>query len=76
MKTEWIIGVLADVARFSRESGLHGLAEHLDDAVVVAALEIGRAATGMPIPSRPSERSSHPAFRPNRPSGSEWRVCL
>lgn len=52
MKAEWIIGVLADVARFSRETGLHGLAEHLDDAVVIAALEIARAASGIADPEQ------------------------
>lgn len=42
MNAEWVLDVLSDLKTFSRENGLCGLSEHLDDAMVVAATEIRR----------------------------------
>ncbi len=42
MTNDWIIDVLADLRSFSRKNGLPGLAEQLDDTILLAAAEIGR----------------------------------
>ncbi len=42
MTRDWIIDVLADLRTFSRQNGLPGLAEQLDDTILLAAAEIGR----------------------------------
>ena len=40
MSNDWILDVLSDVKMFAKRNGLVGLAEQLDEALVVAALEI------------------------------------
>ena len=40
MSHDWIIDVLADLRVFARANGLHDLAEHLDDAAMVATREL------------------------------------
>lgn len=40
MNNEWIIDVLADVRKFACEQAMLDLAEHLDDAILVAAMEL------------------------------------
>ena len=40
MTNEWMIGVLADLRKFAEKQAMLELAEHLDDAILVAAVEI------------------------------------
>jgi hypothetical protein len=40
MTNEWMIDVLADLRNFAAKQAMLELAEHLDDAILVAALEI------------------------------------
>lgn len=41
MKADWVIDILKDIRQFSEQNGLVELAEQLDDAIFVAAFEIG-----------------------------------
>ena len=41
MKAYWVIDILKDIRQFSEKNGMVGLAEQLDDAIFVAASEIG-----------------------------------
>lgn len=41
MKAYWVIDILKDIRQFSEKNGMVELAEHLDDAIFVAAREIG-----------------------------------
>ena len=41
MKAYWVIDILKDIRQFSEKNGMLGLAEQLDDAIFVAASEIG-----------------------------------
>ena len=41
MKAYWVIDILKDIRQFSEKNGLLDLAEQLDDAIFVAASEIG-----------------------------------
>ncbi len=41
MKADWVIDILKDIRQFSEKNGMVELAEQLDDAIFVAALEIG-----------------------------------
>lgn len=43
MKADWVIDILKDVRQFSEKNGMLELAEQLDDAIFVAACEIGAA---------------------------------
>ena len=40
MNNEWMIDVLADLRNFAAKQAMLELAEHLDDAILVAAVEI------------------------------------
>lgn len=40
MTNDWILDVLSDLRRFSRQNGLTHLATHLDDAELIALAEI------------------------------------
>lgn len=40
MRSEWILDVLSDLKNYASSSGLLQLAEHLDDAALVALTEI------------------------------------
>ena len=40
MKHEWMIAVLADLRKFAKNQAMLELAEHLDDAIVLAVVEI------------------------------------
>jgi hypothetical protein len=40
MKAYWVIDILKDIRQFSEKNGMVELAEHLDDAIFVAASEI------------------------------------
>ena len=40
MNHEWMIDVLADLRKFAKNQAMLELAEHLDDAIVLAAIEI------------------------------------
>lgn len=40
MNNEWMIDVLADLRKFAQKQAMLDLAEHLDDAIVLAAVEI------------------------------------
>lgn len=41
MKADWVIDILKDIRQFSEKNGMMELAEQLDDAIFVAASEIG-----------------------------------
>jgi hypothetical protein len=41
MKAYWVIDILKDIRQFSEKNGMLELAEQLDDAIFVAAAEIG-----------------------------------
>ena len=41
MKAYWVIDILKDIRQFSEKNGMIELAEQLDDAIFVAASEIG-----------------------------------
>jgi hypothetical protein len=41
MKAYWVIDILKDIRQFSEKNGMLELAEQLDDAIFVAASEIG-----------------------------------
>jgi hypothetical protein len=41
MKADWVIDILKDIRQFSEKNGMMGLAEQLDDAIFIAASEIG-----------------------------------
>lgn len=41
MKAYWVIDILKDIRQFSEKNGMLQLAEQLDDAIFVAASEIG-----------------------------------
>ena len=41
MKAYWVIDILKDIRQFSEKNGMMELAEQLDDAIFVAATEIG-----------------------------------
>ena len=45
VKKDWMIDVLADLRACALNNKMMGLAEHLDDAIVVAASEISRASS-------------------------------
>ena len=40
MNHEWMIDVLADLRKFAKNQAMLELAEHLDDAIVLAVVEI------------------------------------
>ncbi len=40
MSASWVIDILKDIRQFSEKKGMLELAEHLDDAIFVAAREI------------------------------------
>ncbi len=40
MSQEWMIDVLTDLKQFAQQNGLMGLAEQLDDSILVAAAEL------------------------------------
>ena len=46
MKAYWVIDILKDIRQFSEKNGMVELAEQLDDAIFVAASEIGAEARG------------------------------
>jgi hypothetical protein len=46
MKAYWVIDILKDIRQFSEKNGMMELAEHLDDAIFVAAREIGARLDG------------------------------
>lgn len=46
MKADWVIDILKDIRQFSEKNGMLELAEQLDDAIFVAACEIGAKLEG------------------------------
>ncbi|MBZ0128795.1 MAG: hypothetical protein K8F59_06745 [Rhodobacteraceae bacterium] len=40
MSLEWMIEVLTDLKNFARANGLTGLAEQLDDSILIAAADL------------------------------------
>jgi hypothetical protein len=46
MKAYWVIDILKDIRQFSEKNGMVELAEQLDDAIFVAASEIGAKLAG------------------------------
>lgn len=46
MSQEWMIDVLTDLKDFARRNGLMGLAEQLDDTILVAVTELRCRANG------------------------------
>jgi hypothetical protein len=47
MKAYWVIDILKDIRQFSEKNGMVELAEQLDDAIFVAAGEIGMKLAGV-----------------------------
>jgi hypothetical protein len=47
MKAFWVIDILKDIRQFSEKNGMMELAEQLDDAIFIAAREIGARVEGM-----------------------------
>jgi hypothetical protein len=47
MKAFWVIDILKDIRQFSEKNGMVELAEQLDDAIFVAAREIGARVDGL-----------------------------
>lgn len=45
-KSDWVIDILRDIRQFSEKNGMPELAEQLDDAIFVAAREIGARLDG------------------------------
>lgn len=60
MKADWVIDILKDIRQFSEKNGLLELAEQLDDAIFVAACEIGAAldSSGTQVGKSRSKRGS------------------
>ena len=52
MKAYWVIDILKDIRQFSEKNGMLELAEQLDDAIFVAASEIGAKLDGAGIGRR------------------------
>ena len=46
MGHDWIVDVLVDLRNFARDNGLISLAAHLDDAALVAQVELTSGAEG------------------------------
>lgn len=44
MSQEWMIDILTDIRHFAAKSMMHELAEHLDDAIVIAVRELRSSA--------------------------------
>jgi hypothetical protein len=67
MKSDWVIDILKDIRQFSEQNGMLVLAEQLDDAIFIAATEIGaRAAESGTVKSvRGNPRGSARAFADN-----------
>lgn len=47
MKADWVIDILKDIRQFSEKNGMLELAEQLDDAIFVAACELGVRTDGV-----------------------------
>ena len=43
MNNEWMIEILNDMRHLAFQNAMTGLAEHLDDAIIVAAIELQEA---------------------------------
>ena len=61
MSQEWIIDVLADLRQYAIRNYYMGLAEQLDDAIVVAAVEIRAASAADAAAAPASAASAHSA---------------
>lgn len=64
MKADWVIDILKDIRQFSEKNGMMELAEQLDDAIFVAAHEIGARMSDLgPVESaKGNARNSARAF--------------
>mgnify|MGYP006883132768 FL=1 len=49
MTNEWMIDVLSDLRNFAAKQAMLELAEHLDDAILVAAVEIRNLDRGQAV---------------------------
>lgn len=49
MKNEWMIDVLTDLRKFAAQQAMLDLAEHLDDAILVAAVELRTQKDGLTV---------------------------
>ncbi len=49
MKANWVIDILRDIRQFSEKNGMVELAETLDDAIFVAASELGVQGSGVSL---------------------------
>ena len=52
MSQEWMIDVLSDLRKFASVNGLLGLAEQLDDTILLAATEMKRKRQNMDAAAR------------------------
>ncbi|MBB5223229.1 hypothetical protein HNP73_003176 [Amaricoccus macauensis] len=65
MKAYWVIDILKDIRQFSEKNGMLELAEQLDDAIFVAASEIGaKLCAGIDV-GKGQARSAAGAFADN-----------
>lgn len=64
MSQEWMIDVLTDLRKFARNNGLMGLAEQLDDTILIAATEMKsqRKTSETVFSDANPDRSVHRAF--------------
>lgn len=60
MKAYWVIDILKDIRQFSEKNGMVELAEQLDDAIFVAAREIGLKMAETETVTSASEHTGRP----------------
>lgn len=60
MPNDWMIDVLADIRKSAQERAMYELAEHLDDAIMIASEELS-------VGSDPSDVTSSNDPKPGRP---------
>ena len=58
MANDWILDVLADLRAFAEKNGLSKTAEQLDDAKLIAAVEIASEHGGRPEGAARHERTA------------------
>lgn len=61
MTNEWMIDVLTDLRSFAEKQAMLDLAEHLDDAILVAAMELRGRETGRSV-LEPHEQQGRDIF--------------
>lgn len=70
MAQDWMIDILTDIRQYAQKNAMLDLAEHLDDAIIVAASEI-RAAS---VSTDTTERYDHTDRNIHRPTAEHELV--